>query len=108
MYIYLSWTFLFYGFAWVNQGTAIRDRIQERLRGQQGSGPTYLLPYDDKIDDDDDDEEYYYGDEDEDDEEYYYDDEDDYEEEEEDDDDDEDEEEEEEEEEEYYEDYGKK
>lgn len=95
--------FLFDGFACVNQGTAIRDRIQERLRGQQGSGPTYLLPYDDEIDDlvDEDDEEYYYGDEDEDDEEYYYDDQDDYEEE--DDDDDE-----EEEEEEYYEDYGKK
>ncbi|KAF8392869.1 hypothetical protein HHK36_021108 [Tetracentron sinense] len=48
-------------------GTAIRDRIQERLLRQQSGGPAYLLE-DGKEDDED---EYY----DEDEEEYYYDDE---------------------------------
>lgn len=52
------------------QGTAIRDRIQERLRGQ-GSG-TYLLP---NGEEEDDDEEYYYDEDDyfDGEEEYYYD-----------------------------------
>lgn len=51
-------------------GTAIRDRIQERLRGQ-GSG-TYLLP---NGEEEDDDEEYYYDEDDyfDGEEEYYYD-----------------------------------
>jgi choline-phosphate cytidylyltransferase len=57
-------------------GTAIRDRIQERLRGQQSRDSTYLQ---NGKDDDDDDEEYYDDDDDEqyyDDGEYYYDEED--------------------------------
>ncbi|KAJ9705914.1 hypothetical protein PVL29_003837 [Vitis rotundifolia] len=49
-------------------GTAIRDRIQERLMGQQSRGSKYLLP-NGKDDIDDEDEEYY--DEDDEDEEYY-------------------------------------
>lgn len=62
---------------WIyQQGTAIRDRIQERLRGQQSRDGTLRLQNgeDDK---DDDDEEYYYDDEEDSDEEYfeeYYDD----------------------------------
>ncbi|XVE78481.1 hypothetical protein DITRI_Ditri13aG0148900 [Diplodiscus trichospermus] len=54
-------------------GTAIRDRIQERLRGQQSRGSTYLL----QNGQGDEDEEYYYDDDDYDDEDYeeYYDDE---------------------------------
>lgn len=62
---------------WIyKQGTAIRDRIQERLRGQQSRDGTLRLQNgeDDK---DDDDEEYYYDDEEDSDEEYfeeYYDD----------------------------------
>ncbi|RAL41925.1 hypothetical protein DM860_009107 [Cuscuta australis] len=61
-------------------GTAIRDHIQERLRGQQQSG---LLSHGSKDydgdDEEDDDDEYYYDDEDEDveDDEEYYDDDDD-------------------------------
>lgn len=53
------------------QGTAIRDRIQERLRGQ-GSGK-YLLPNGEE--EEDDDEEYYYDEDDyfDGEEEYYYD-----------------------------------
>ncbi|KAH9673772.1 Choline-phosphate cytidylyltransferase 1 [Citrus sinensis] len=53
------------------QGTAIRDRIQERLRGQ-GSGK-YLLPNGEE--EEDDDEEYYYDEDDyfDEEEEYYYD-----------------------------------
>lgn len=52
-------------------GTAIRDRIQERLRGQ-GSGK-YLLPNGEE--EEDDDEEYYYDEDDyfDEEEEYYYD-----------------------------------
>ncbi|KAL6347149.1 hypothetical protein AAG906_012730 [Vitis piasezkii] len=49
-------------------GTAIRDRIQERLMGQQSGGSKYLLP-NGKDDIDNEDEEYY--DEDDEDEEYY-------------------------------------
>ncbi|RVX03555.1 Choline-phosphate cytidylyltransferase 2 [Vitis vinifera] len=49
-------------------GTAIRDRIQERLMGQQSGGSKYLLP-NGKGDIDNEDEEYY--DEDDEDEEYY-------------------------------------
>ncbi|XVF20959.1 hypothetical protein REPUB_Repub12eG0049000 [Reevesia pubescens] len=55
-------------------GTAIRERIQERLRGQQSMDSTYLL----QNGEDDEDEEYYYDDDDyddDDDEEYYDDDE---------------------------------
>ena len=52
----------------VHQGTAIRDRIQERLMGQQSGGSKYLLP-NGKGDIDNEDEEYY--DEDDEDEEYY-------------------------------------
>ena len=52
----------------VHQGTAIRDRIQERLMGQQSGGSKYLLP-NGKDDIDNEDEEYY--DEDDEDEEYY-------------------------------------
>ncbi|XP_027329769.1 choline-phosphate cytidylyltransferase 2-like isoform X3 [Abrus precatorius] len=54
-------------------GTAIRDRIQEKLRGQQSSDGPFLL----RNDKDDDDDEYYYDEEDDSDEEYfeeYYDD----------------------------------
>lgn len=60
------------------QGTAIRDRIQERLRGQQSGGSKYLL--NGKDDDNNDDEEYYYDEFDysDDEEEYYYDDEESY------------------------------
>ncbi|XP_043688996.1 choline-phosphate cytidylyltransferase 1-like isoform X3 [Telopea speciosissima] len=54
-------------------GTAIRDRIQERLKGQQVRGLMYL-PHDDD-DDVEDDDEYYYDEDDED--EQYYDDDDD-------------------------------
>lgn len=54
----------------VYQGTAIRDRIQERLRGQQ-SGESKYLQNGDKDVDDDDEEEYY----DDDSYEHYYDDE---------------------------------
>lgn len=54
----------------VYQGTAIRDRIQERLLGQQ-SGESKYLQNGDKDVDDDDDEEYY----DDDSYEHYYDDE---------------------------------
>uniref|UniRef100_A0A5B6ZZR8 Putative choline-phosphate cytidylyltransferase 2 n=1 Tax=Davidia involucrata TaxID=16924 RepID=A0A5B6ZZR8_DAVIN len=50
-------------------GTAIRDRIQERLRGQQSRGPTYLLQ--NGKEDNNDDEEYYDDDDDYEDEEYY-------------------------------------
>ncbi|KAA8526162.1 hypothetical protein F0562_007738 [Nyssa sinensis] len=52
-------------------GTAIRDRIQERLRGQQSEGPTYMLQNGNKNDDDE--EEYYDHDDDSEDEddEYY-------------------------------------
>ncbi|XP_042519515.1 choline-phosphate cytidylyltransferase 2-like, partial [Macadamia integrifolia] len=49
-------------------GTAIRDRIQERLKGQQARGLMYLPDDDDENDDeyyDDEDEEYYYDDDDE-------------------------------------------
>ncbi|KAK6238552.1 hypothetical protein QUC31_004021 [Theobroma cacao] len=57
-------------------GTAIRDRIQERLRGQQSGNFKYLMQ-NGKGDEDDEDEEYYYDDDDyDDDEEEYYDDED--------------------------------
>ncbi|XP_021275152.1 choline-phosphate cytidylyltransferase 2 [Herrania umbratica] len=57
-------------------GTAIRDRIQERLRGQQSGNFKYLLQ-NGNGDEDDEDEEYYYDDDDyDDDEEEYYDDED--------------------------------
>lgn len=58
------------------QGTAIRDRIQERLRGQQSRDSSFLLQ-NGKDGKDDDDKEYYYDDEDDSDEEYfeeYYDD----------------------------------
>ncbi|RDY02179.1 Choline-phosphate cytidylyltransferase 2, partial [Mucuna pruriens] len=60
-------------------GTAIRDRIQEKLRGQQTGDGSYLLTNgkDDKDHDGDDDEEYYYDEENDSDEEYfeeYYDD----------------------------------
>lgn len=60
--------------SWYLQGTAIRERIQERLRGQQRG----LLQ--NGKDDDDENEEYYddeddYDDDDDNDEEYYYDDE---------------------------------
>ena len=55
----------------VFQGTAIRDRIQERLRGQQSRDSIYLL----QNGKGDEDEEYYYDDDDDaeyyDDEEYY-------------------------------------
>jgi choline-phosphate cytidylyltransferase len=55
----------------VFQGTAIRDRIQERLRGQLSNG----LLENGKANSEDDDEEYYYDDDDydddDDDEEYY-------------------------------------
>ncbi|XP_022771787.1 choline-phosphate cytidylyltransferase 1-like isoform X2 [Durio zibethinus] len=58
-------------------GTAIRDRIQERLRGQQSGDSTYLLQ-NCKSDEDEeyyyDEEEYYYDDDDYDDDEEYYDD----------------------------------
>ncbi|TKY57540.1 Choline-phosphate cytidylyltransferase 2 [Spatholobus suberectus] len=57
-------------------GTAIRDRIQERLRGQQSRDGSFFLQ-NGKDAKDDDDEEYYYDDEDDSDEEYfeeYYDD----------------------------------
>ncbi|KAK7299799.1 hypothetical protein RJT34_10627 [Clitoria ternatea] len=59
-------------------GTAIRDRIQERLRGQQSRDGSYLLE-NGKDDKDDENEEYYYDEEDDSDEEYfeeYYDDDD--------------------------------
>lgn len=49
---------LFLYFASASQGTAIRDRIQESLRGQQGRG---LLEFGDESDDD---QEYFYDDED--------------------------------------------
>lgn len=68
--------FFFFVTTWIyKQGTAIRDRIQERLRGQQ-SGDGTLRLQNGKDYTDDDDEEYYY-DEDDSDEEYfeeYYDD----------------------------------
>ncbi|KAL9316859.1 hypothetical protein ACSQ67_017860 [Phaseolus vulgaris] len=57
-------------------GTAIRDRIQERLRGQQSGDGTLRLE-NGKDNNDDDEEEYYYDEEDDSDEEYfeeYYDD----------------------------------
>ncbi len=59
-------------------GTAIRDRIQERLRGQMLRDSNYLLQ--NGKDDDDEDEEYYDEDDEyeDDEEEYYYDDEDSY------------------------------
>ncbi|KAL2316525.1 hypothetical protein Fmac_030401 [Flemingia macrophylla] len=50
-------------------GTAIRDRIQERLRGQQSGDCTLRLQ--NGKDDEDDDDEYYYDDEDDSDEEYF-------------------------------------
>lgn len=53
----------------MHQGTAIRDRIQERLRGQQSRG--FLENGKANADDD---EEYYYYDEDDDEDEEYYDD----------------------------------
>ncbi|KAL5739600.1 hypothetical protein ACOSP7_028491 [Xanthoceras sorbifolium] len=62
-------------------GTAIRDRIQERLRGQQSSDSMYLLQNGKNDDDDEDEDEEYYDedDDDSDDEaEYYYDDEESY------------------------------
>ncbi|XP_059449138.1 choline-phosphate cytidylyltransferase 2-like [Corylus avellana] len=52
-------------------GTAIRDRIQERLRGQLSRESKYLQNGDKDVDDDDDEEEYY----DDDNYEHYYDDE---------------------------------
>ncbi|XP_037492864.1 choline-phosphate cytidylyltransferase 1 isoform X2 [Jatropha curcas] len=55
-------------------GTAIRDRIQEQLRGQQ----LRQLRQNGKGDDDDEEEEYYYDDDDYDDDEEYYDDEESY------------------------------
>lgn len=60
------------------QGTAIRDRIQERLRGQMLRDSNYLLQ--NGKDDDEEDEEYYDEDDEyeDDEEEYYYDDEDSY------------------------------
>jgi len=63
-------------FGSTKQGTAIRDRIQERLRGQQSSDGTLRLQ-NGKDDKDDDEEEYYYDEEDDSDEEFfeeYYDD----------------------------------
>lgn len=59
-----------------SQGTAIRDRIQESLRGQKdyNSGSDDEGDFDDDDDDeDDDDEEYYYDDGDVNDEEKFYD-----------------------------------
>lgn len=61
----------------VYQGTAIRDRIQERLRGQQSADGSFLLQNGKGDKDEGDDEEYYYDEEDDSDEEYfeeYYDD----------------------------------
>lgn len=51
----------------IYQGTAIRDRIQERLRGQQSSDDSFLL----QNGKDDENEEYYDDEEEESDEEFY-------------------------------------
>jgi len=74
-YLFTSSCF-FLSLGFTKQGTAIRDRIQERLRGQQSGDGTLLLE-NGKDNNDDDEEEYYYDEEDDSDEEFfeeYYDD----------------------------------
>lgn len=61
---------LFLSLGSTKQGTAIRDRIQERLRRQLSSDGTLRLE-NGKVDKDDDEEEYYYDEEDDSDEEFF-------------------------------------